>query len=110
MIDLAIMAARSALAVCRIPRTAPVGYEERVDKESVGMMLDTGISGLVKGGKAGSKAVDFELLDGGWEEGERLRDWEQLPVGITLNLVRSLSIVLTRKFELTDRGLRLLSR
>lgn len=51
------------------------------------MTTDEGFSGLVKGGKAGSKAVDFELVDGG-EDGARLQGWQDLPVSITLNLVR----------------------
>lgn len=48
-----------------------------------------GISGLVKGGKAGREVNkgDFELVEGGWEEGERLEAWRELPVGVTLNLV-----------------------
>lgn len=57
------------------------------DKEGVGIE-DGGISGLVKGGKAGVNAVDFELLDGGWDAGERLQGWEELPVALTMNLVR----------------------
>lgn len=51
------------------------------------MTVDEGFSGLVKGGKSGTKAVDFELVDGG-EGGVRLAGWEDLPVGLTLNLVR----------------------
>lgn len=95
------MAARSALAVTRVPKTRGVGYEkgETVDKEGVGIEGDSGITGLVKGGKAGRDVVDFELVDGGWEEGDRLEGWEDLPVALTLNLVR-----LSRAFLGTDDG------
>lgn len=58
------------------------------------MTVDEGFSGLVKGGKSGVKAVDFELVDGG-ERGVRLARWEDLPVGLTVNLVRRLSRPLT---------------
>lgn len=58
-----------------------------MDKEGVGIEGDSGITGLVKGGKAGRDVVDFELVDGGWEEGDRLEGWEDLPVALTLNLV-----------------------
>lgn len=58
------------------------------------MTVDEGFSGLVKGGKSGVKAVDFELVDGG-ERGVRLAGWEDLPVGLTVNLVRRLSHPLT---------------
>lgn len=47
-----------------------------------------GFSGLVKGGKAGKDTVDFELVDEG-DGGVRVKGWEDLPVGITFNLVRS---------------------
>lgn len=90
VLDLAIIAARSALAATRIPVTKSVGYEPEVgDKEGVGIE-DAGISGLVKGGKAGVNAVDFELVDGGWDAGERLTAWEELPVALTMNMVRVL--------------------
>lgn len=76
-----------------------------MDKEGVGIE-DAGISGLVKGGKAGVNAVDFELVDGGWEEGERLNGWEKLPVGLTMNLVspdwatKSMATILMAGFHL----------
>lgn len=43
----------------------------------------------MKGGKAGVNAVDFELVDGGWDLGERLAAWEELPVALTMNMVRA---------------------
>ncbi|GAA5907425.1 hypothetical protein JCM6882_003857 [Rhodosporidiobolus microsporus] len=95
--DLAIVAARSALATARLPETRSIGFEEaqaegqqaQVLGETEKITADEGFSGLVKGGKGGSKAVDFELVDGG-EHGVRLKGWEDLPVGITLNLVNQL--------------------
>lgn len=94
VIDAAVIAARSALASARIPQTRTIGLEEDDKKETstasgegAGMTMDEGFSGLVKGGKGGSKAVDFELVDGG-EMGVRLKGWQDLPVCITLNLVR----------------------
>ncbi|GAA6036320.1 hypothetical protein JCM8097_001664 [Rhodosporidiobolus ruineniae] len=89
--DLAILAARAALANTRIPLTRSIGFEE--DQTALGetekITADEGFSGLVKGGKAGSKAVDFELVDGG-EQGVRLEGWQDLPVGLTLNLINQL--------------------
>lgn len=94
VIDAAVIAARSALASALIPQTRTIGLEEDDKKETstasgegAGMTMDEGFSGLVKGGKGGSKAVDFELVDGG-EMGVRLKGWQDLPVCITLNLVR----------------------
>lgn len=89
--DLSIVAARSALAATRLPLTRSIGFDEagvQSAGDGAGMTVDEGFSGLVKGGKAGVRAVDFELIDGG-EQGVRLPGWEDLPVGITLNLVRS---------------------
>lgn len=80
------MAARAALASTRLPATRPIGLGDDGPGGDIGGK-DAGFSGLVKGGKAGVNAVDFELLDGGWDEGERLERWEDLPVGLTLNLV-----------------------
>ncbi|BGP19502.1 hypothetical protein JCM10213_006322 [Rhodosporidiobolus nylandii] len=95
VVDLSILAARAALASTRLPLTRSIGFEEeggaaQVLGESDKMTADEGFSGLVKGGKGGSKAVDFELVDGG-EQGVRLKGWEELPVGITLNLINQLS-------------------
>lgn len=87
MIDLSIMAARSALAMTRIPATRSVGYENGSVEVGAELQESSGISGLVKGGKAGVNAIDFELIDGGWEDGERLDGWRDLPVALTLNLV-----------------------
>ncbi|BGP34847.1 hypothetical protein JCM10296v2_006671 [Rhodotorula toruloides] len=95
VIDLAILAARSALATARIPQTRAIGFEEgdgtatAAQGEGAGMTSDEGFSGLVKGGKGGSKAVDFELVDGG-SQGMRLQGWEDLPIGLTLNLINQL--------------------
>jgi exosome complex component RRP42 len=100
VIDLAIMAARSALAVTRVPATRSIGYEKGEVEVGAEMQEQSGISGLVKGGKGGSKAVDFELIDGGWEEGERLEGWQDLPVGLTLNLVSSLFFLGVRRRRL----------
>ncbi|BGP42934.1 hypothetical protein JCM10450v2_007053 [Rhodotorula kratochvilovae] len=89
--DAALLAARAALASTRLPPTRSIGFDDagaRTDGEE-GMTVDEGFSGLVKGGKAGVKAVDFELVDGG-EHGVRLQGWEDLPVGITLNLINQL--------------------
>ncbi|GAA5853321.1 hypothetical protein JCM8547_000283 [Rhodosporidiobolus lusitaniae] len=96
--DLAVIAARSALASSRIPATRSIGFEEEEEEgkgeamvlgETGKVTADEGFSGLVKGGKAGKKAVDFELIDGG-EQGVRLKGWEELPVGLTLNLINQL--------------------
>ncbi|GAA5968659.1 hypothetical protein JCM11641_007715 [Rhodosporidiobolus odoratus] len=94
--DLAIMAARAALANTRIPGTRSIGFEDEAGKgeaqvlgETANITADEGFSGLVKGGKGGSKAVDFELVDGG-EHGVRLKGWEELPVGLTFNLINQL--------------------
>ncbi|GAA5962217.1 hypothetical protein JCM8115_006632 [Rhodotorula mucilaginosa] len=92
VIDSAVIAARAALASARIPQTRTIGLEEDTEAanaasgEGAGMTMDEGFSGLVKGGKGGSKAVDFELVDGG-EQGVRLQGWQELPVSITLNLI-----------------------
>ncbi|GAA5984697.1 hypothetical protein JCM10908_003465 [Rhodotorula pacifica] len=93
VIDSAVIAARAALASARIPQTRTIGLEEEnsaaaaaASGEGAGMTTDEGFSGLVKGGKGGSKAVDFELVDGG-EQGVRLQGWQELPVSITLNLI-----------------------
>ena len=94
MIDLAIIAARSALAVTRVPETIAIGYELESEKGiEVGgpMQGESGITGLVKGGKAGRDAIDFELVEGGWEAGLRLKGWEELPIALTFNLVRHLA-------------------
>ncbi|KAK4703345.1 hypothetical protein P7C70_g2876, partial [Phenoliferia sp. Uapishka_3] len=89
VLDLALMAARAALASTRLPATRPIGLGDDGPGGDIGGK-DAGFSGLVKGGKAGVNAVDFELLDGGWDEGERLERWEDLPVGLTLNLINQL--------------------
>ena len=100
VLDLALMAARAALASTRLPATRPIGLgDDGPGGEIAGK--DQGFSGLVKGGKAGVNAVDFELLDGGWDEGERLERWEDLPVGLTLNLVRPSLLLRTMKEMLT---------
>ena len=99
VIDLAIIAARSALAVTRVPETIAIGYEVESEKGiEVGgpMQGESGITGLVKGGKAGRDAIDFELVEGGWEAGLRLKGWEELPIALTFNLVSpSLSLRFT---------------
>ncbi|GAA6060465.1 hypothetical protein JCM10212_000893 [Sporobolomyces blumeae] len=104
--DLAVVAARAALANVRIPQTRAIGFgtDDGVDDATTaqgggasatellggtGATQDEGFSGLVKGGKAGSKAVDFELVDGG-ERGVRLEGWQDLPVSITFNLINQL--------------------
>ncbi|GAA6009772.1 hypothetical protein JCM10207_004187 [Rhodosporidiobolus poonsookiae] len=94
--DLAILAARAALANTRIPATRAIGFEEagaeaqaQILGETDQITADRGFSGLVKGGKGGSKAVDFELIDGG-EQGVRLTGWEELPVGLTFSLINQL--------------------
>lgn len=52
------------------------------------MEQDQGISGLMKGGKAGKDAVDFELVEDDAEQGgSRLDGWQELPVGLTINMV-----------------------
>ncbi|KAK4046251.1 hypothetical protein OIV83_006230 [Microbotryomycetes sp. JL201] len=92
VIDTCIIAARSALATVRLPLTRPVGFESD-DVTGSAMDQDSGFSGLVKGGKAGAKAVDFELVDAGLVVGgggQRLKDWEKLPIGVTLSLVNQL--------------------
>ncbi|GAA5924740.1 hypothetical protein JCM1841_004133 [Sporobolomyces salmonicolor] len=95
VVDLSILAARAALANTRIPVTRSIGFGDDEDEDTAkgeggaGMTVDEGFSGLVKGGKAGVKAVDFELVDGG-ESGVRLKDWEDLPLGLTLNLINQL--------------------
>jgi len=93
LIDLSILAARSALANVRLPQTRSIGFDDdedgsdaRIDGTGTGMTQDEGFSGLVKGGKAGKKAVDFELIDGG-EQGVRLHGREDLPIAITFDLV-----------------------
>lgn len=104
VIDSAVIAARAALASARIPQTRTIGLEEDTEAanaasgEGAGMTMDEGFSGLVKGGKGGSKAVDFELVDGG-EQGVRLQGWQELPVSITLNLVSCFLLVLRRECD-----------
>lgn len=97
LIDLTVLAARSALANVRLPQTRSIGFDGGDDEADEGdaqmeggthVTQDEGFSGLVKGGKAGKKAVDFELVDGG-EQGERLDGWQDLPIAITFDLVSS---------------------
>ncbi|KAI5481267.1 ribonuclease III [Pseudohyphozyma bogoriensis] len=84
LIDCAIIAARSALSVVRLPKTTAIAYED----QSAGLgNQEAGISGLVKGGKAGVAVGDFELVDGGWGEGDRMGGWKELPVAIGVGLV-----------------------
>ncbi|KAM0791064.1 hypothetical protein ACM66B_004357 [Microbotryomycetes sp. NB124-2] len=98
VIDASIIAARSALATVRLPATKPVGFDSQEDNATTtatGSALDpnSGFSGLVKGGKAGSKAVDFELVDSGMVVnggGQRLHGWDKLPIGVTLSLINQL--------------------
>ncbi|GAA5836709.1 hypothetical protein JCM9279_007633 [Rhodotorula babjevae] len=89
--DAALLAARAALASTRIPPTRSIGFDDagEATEGKDGMTVDEGFSGLVKGGKSGVKAVDFELVDGG-ERGVRLAGWEDLPVGLTVNLINQL--------------------
>ncbi|GAA5829847.1 hypothetical protein JCM5353_003431 [Sporobolomyces roseus] len=95
LIDLSVLAARSALANVRLPQTRSIGFgdDDETDAKGegmgTGMTQDEGFSGLVKGGKAGKKAVDFELVDGG-ERGVRLQSWEDLPIAITFDLINQL--------------------
>ncbi|GAA5835870.1 hypothetical protein JCM3766R1_005873 [Sporobolomyces carnicolor] len=95
LIDLTVLAARSALANVRLPQTRSIGFDGGDDEADEGdaqmeggthVTQDEGFSGLVKGGKAGKKAVDFELVDGG-EQGERLDGWQDLPIAITFDLI-----------------------
>lgn len=93
VLDLAVLAARSALANVRLPQTRSIGFEgddsdddAHVEVTGSSMTQDEGFSSLVKGGKAGKKAVDFELVDGD-ERGVRLAGWESLPIAITFDLV-----------------------
>ncbi|KAK4052604.1 hypothetical protein OIO90_004232 [Microbotryomycetes sp. JL221] len=93
--DLCLLAARSALACVRLPMTRPVGFDpDQTEGTGVAnaMDQDQGFSGLVKGGKAGSKAVDFELLETGTVGGgvQRLKGWDKLPIGVTLSLINQL--------------------
>lgn len=113
VIDLSILAARSALANVRLPQTRSIGYDGgdedevdiKMDGTTSGMTQDEGFSGLVKGGKAGKKAVDFELVDGG-EQGVRLHAWEDLPIAITFDLVSSaMSPILDCSAPLLTRSL-----
>ncbi|GAA5899757.1 uncharacterized protein JCM6883_005980 [Sporobolomyces salmoneus] len=97
LIDLSILAARSALANVRLPQTRSIGFDgDDEDNETnaqteggTHVTQDEGFSGLVKGGKAGKKAVDFELVDGG-EQGERLHGWQDLPIAITFDLINQI--------------------
>lgn len=76
IVDLALVAAREALSSTAVPATRLVAYEE-----------EGGINQLVKGGKAGRDAVDYDIVDPEGE-GEPLQGCDGLGVGITLNLVR----------------------
>ncbi|GAA5943992.1 uncharacterized protein JCM15063_006138 [Sporobolomyces koalae] len=92
VVDLAVLAARAALVNVRLPQTRSIGFGDDDDNDAkgegmgTGMTQDEGFSGLVKGGKAGKKAVDFELVDAG-EQGSRLQDWQDLPISITFDLI-----------------------
>lgn len=86
--DVLTLAARSALYDLKIPRTRGVGYQDNrtLDNEEL-----SGMKGLLKGGKAGKKnnEVDFEL-ESYWDQGAPLDGREDLPVCVTLNVVRLL--------------------
>ncbi|KAM0746974.1 hypothetical protein T439DRAFT_329247 [Meredithblackwellia eburnea MCA 4105] len=90
ILDLALIAARSALASTRLPTTRPVQLEDEDRKGETG----GGFAGLVKGGKGAKGAkeskMDFELVNAGWDEGKRLVGWKDLPVGLSLNLINQL--------------------
>ncbi|SGZ23824.1 BQ5605_C023g09642 [Microbotryum silenes-dioicae] len=129
IIDLVLVAARSALATTRLPRTRAVEYrapplksgnvsvsaavgEEEEEEEEGGWetglgpesgTIESGFAGLVKGGKGGSKAMDFELVQShdvriieGQEveeedrDGVRLSGWRELPIGLSLHLINQL--------------------
>ncbi|GAA6009057.1 hypothetical protein JCM11491_005729 [Sporobolomyces phaffii] len=104
LIDLSVLAARSALANVRLPQTRSIGFDDddddnddddsaageaKMEGTGTAMTQDEGFSGLVKGGKAGKNAVDFELVDGG-ERGVRLHAWQDLPISITFDLINQL--------------------
>ncbi|SCZ96757.1 BZ3500_MvSof-1268-A1-R1_Chr4-1g06690 [Microbotryum saponariae] len=119
IVDLVLVAARSALATTRLPRTRAVEY--RAPPLTMGTVsavegegweaeagvgpgtIESGFAGLVKGGKGGSKAMDFELVqrhDGRMVDGReveeddrngvRLIGWRELPIGFSLHLVNQL--------------------
>ncbi|SCV74451.1 BQ2448_8090 [Microbotryum intermedium] len=109
ILDLVLIAARSALATTRLPRTRTVEYDgpATIDYEVPGGMremggIQSGFSGLVKGGKAGKKAMDFELvqnhdlrIDADEEEqedqrGVRVKGWKELPIGLGIHLINQL--------------------
>jgi exosome complex component RRP42 len=90
LLDLAACAARCALVNLRIPRTRPVGLTGANRK--AGAMTD-GMASLLKPGAAGRakgkmRVVDFEL-ESYWDNGAPLKGAEDLPVSVTLNLVRT---------------------
>lgn len=107
--DAVTLAARAALWDLKIPKTRGIAFQskskskqEPSQKEAAAAGSSTmdidqtemlGMKGLLRSGRGGTKAaagseVDFEL-ESYWDEGAPLKDREQLPVAITLNLVRS---------------------
>jgi len=89
--DLALIAARAALGSTRLPKTESVGFDDSATADGPAVSGEGGgFSGLVRAGKAGKAAVDWELVEGGWGEGRRLEGWEELPVGVSLNLINQL--------------------
>lgn len=107
--DSVTLAARAALWDLKIPKTRGVAFQSKSKPTSTqqqaggqptggGMDVDQtemlGMKGLLRSGRAGTKAaagseVDFEL-ESYWDEGAPLKNREHLPVAITLHLVRVL--------------------
>lgn len=100
--DVLSLAIRSAIWDLKIPKTRQVVYikpginakddEKEVDEDSGMKALLKGRKGVSRSGKRpvnGNQAgaADFELLDYEADGGDSLRDRENLPSSITLNLV-----------------------
>lgn len=88
LLDASAAAARSALNNLRIPRTKPIGLSKeggKASKSGIASLLKPGATSRVKGKQ---RATDFEL-ESYYDEGVPLKGAEDLPVSVTLNLVRS---------------------
>lgn len=100
--DTIMLAIRAALWDLRIPRTRSVEIERVKDAEEKDQDGDSamGMKALLKqrtSRRPVARGAEFDLEDY-WDEGEPLRNRDALPIGMTLNLVRSMH----RRFVFTS--------
>lgn len=89
IIDTLFLAVKMALSETKLPRTRPLVFEAQGETAGENINEDLEKFGLKTGGSGNKNrsAADFELVDQ-WHEGDPIPGIDNLPLSITLNVVR----------------------